>query len=111
MFQKILFSIILLFAIMLPGCTDQVTARNFGGKMTITLPARTKLVNATWKDSDLWILTRQAGSDEPLESYKFTESSSFGIMNGEITIQESATGDKMVVTSPRIEHQKRIRGR
>lgn len=71
------------------GCTAQSRAKNFGGKDTKDLPKNQKLVNVTWKETDMWILTRPMRSDEVPETYTFKCNSSFGILEGEITIKES----------------------
>ena len=80
---------LLLVACCFVGCTEQMQIRSFGGDGTVNLPAGKKLVNATWKESNLWVLTRQMRADEVPESYLFQESSSFGIMEGSITFNES----------------------
>jgi hypothetical protein len=49
-----------------------------------------KLVNITWKEDDVWYLTRPMHSEEVPEEYTFKESSSFGIMEGTMTIKEHA---------------------
>ena len=41
------------------GCTENIRAKKFGGVMTIETKPGQKVVNATFKDSDLWILTDQ----------------------------------------------------
>ena len=78
-------SIVLLFA----GCTQNERAKLFGGSATETLPANTKLVNVTWKEANLWILTRPMRTNEVAEKYEFAERSNFGLMEGKITIVES----------------------
>ena len=47
------------------------------------------VVNVTWKDTDMWILTRPMRAGDIPEVYKFKEKSTFGVMEGEITIVES----------------------
>lgn len=74
------------------SCTENQRARTFGGTMVIDLPAGEKVVNATWKESDLWILTRKFRADEQSETYYFREKSSFGILEGTITIIEHGHG-------------------
>lgn len=44
---------------------------------------------ATWKDSDLWYLTKPMNSTDSAVSYTFKEKSSFGIMQGTYIIIES----------------------
>ena len=70
------------------SCTENKMARKFGGSTTIELPAGEKLIEATWKDDNLWYLT------EPMEpGYKpktkiFREDSSWGVLKGEVKFVE-----------------------
>jgi hypothetical protein len=73
------------------SCTENSRARNWGGNITIKLDSDTKLVNATWRDNDLWVLTRQMRLDETPETYKFSEKSHFGVLQGEILFVETKT--------------------
>lgn len=75
-------------ALLACGCTEQIRAKQFGGSTSITLPASQKVVCATWKDSNLWVLTRSARSDEKPETLVLRESSSWGLMEGKVTIVE-----------------------
>lgn len=70
------------------GCTSQIRARRYGGSSTVVLPAGEKLVTVTWKDAYLWCLTRKAKAGEPAERFELRESSSFGVLEGVVTIQE-----------------------
>lgn len=83
--RLILISILLLS---LAGCTEQERAKNFGGKTATTLPKGQKLVVVTWKDDDLWLLTRPMKSEDSIETYTFQEQSSFGVWQGTVTITE-----------------------
>ncbi|OMD76867.1 hypothetical protein [Paenibacillus odorifer] len=79
----------LLLVIMLPllsGCNG--IAKNFGGTTTIDLPQNKKLVNITWKDSDLWYLTRDIKPEEKAETYTFKEESNYGVKSGTVIINE-----------------------
>lgn len=68
---------------------DQYTARNFGGETTIKLEPGEKLIEATWKDNDLWYLVEPMDSDYVPKIKIFKESSTMGIMEGEVTFIES----------------------
>jgi len=83
--KKLIVISVIVMAI-LSGCTDNMRARNFGGKQTIELEKNQRLVNVTWKGDDLWILTKQ-GMTKP-SVYEFKEDSSFGAFEGTITIKE-----------------------
>lgn len=53
------------------GCTENQKAKSFGGNAEIELPAGEKLVNATWKDDDLWYLTRPMIATDSAVTYTF----------------------------------------
>ena len=79
--------IIPLIAILaLLGCN--ALSRKYGGDMTQKVDCGRKVVNVTWKDSDLWVLTRQMRSDETPETYVFTENSNLGLVEGAVTVIE-----------------------
>jgi hypothetical protein len=83
----------LLFAIgviaMLGSCTENSRVRNFGGDGIIKLPKGQKLVNMTWKNDDIWYLTRPMNSTDVAETYKFHEESSWGMVEGTYKIIET----------------------
>lgn len=81
--------VILFFVIINVGCTDNMRAKNFGGSMKENLPVNMKLLNATWKQGDLWLLIKPMAPTDTPETYTFIESSAFGIMNGSVVIIES----------------------
>jgi hypothetical protein len=78
-----------LLAITLASCTENARVKNFGGEGTITLPKGQKLVNVTWKDTQIWYLTRQMDSTDVAETYTFHEESSFGVLQGTYNIIET----------------------
>lgn len=63
-------------------------ARQFGGNAKISLEQGTQLVNTTWKDNDLWLLTTVRPDTVKPKTYIFTEESNFGILEGSYTIRE-----------------------
>ncbi len=67
------------------SCTENDRAKHWGGTMSITVPAGEEFVNATWKDSDLWIITRDKANPN---KFYMHESSSFGIMEGTVNITQ-----------------------
>lgn len=75
--------------VMLGSCTENSRVKSFGGEGTINLPKGRKLVNVTWKETQLWYLTRPMKSTDVAETYQFHEESSWGIMEGTYTIIES----------------------
>ena len=70
------------------ACTSQERAKRFGGTSKVELASGKKLVMITWKNSDLWVLTRSMTANDVAETYEFKESSSFGVMEGTIIIVE-----------------------
>lgn len=70
------------------SCTEQESARNWGGTMTKRLEKGQKLVMVTWKGDDLWVLTRPMRPGEVAEKYEFQEESSYGLLQGKVIIQE-----------------------
>jgi hypothetical protein len=81
--------LIWLFSCSLSACTDNQNAKNYGGTAEITLPAGEKLITATWKDTDLWYLTRPMLATDSAITYTFKEKSSFGMMEGTYIIHEA----------------------
>lgn len=77
------------FVLCFAGCTDNMRAKEFGGTMTRNLPAGQKLVTATWKDSDLWLLYRPMRGEEQPEISTLHEESSIGVFSGTVIIRES----------------------
>jgi hypothetical protein len=69
--------------ITLASCTDNQRARNFGGTETVELPENRILINCTWKQDDLWLLTK----DTITGKMYFNEKSSWGMMEGEINFK------------------------
>lgn len=79
--------VILLFC--LYRCANpQTSARSYGGDMTIYLDAGEKLEEITWKDDDLWYLTRPMREDEVAETHVFQADTVFGVFEGTVTIVE-----------------------
>ena len=81
---------IALLAIMgfgLTGCKS--VAKSMGGTISIDVPEGQKLIEATWKDSDVWYLTRPMREDEKPETFTLQEDSNFGIMEGKVIFKES----------------------
>jgi hypothetical protein len=63
----------------------QWTTRHWGGSETVNLPPGFTLVNATWKDSNLWILIRE----EKTGKMVFQERSVMGVLQGSVTFTET----------------------
>ena len=79
---------ILILSSLLCGCTEQSITKEFGGSMELELPANQKLEEITWKDDDIWYLTRPMREDEEAEIHTFQESTSWGMLEGTVTVIE-----------------------
>lgn len=84
--KKFLLGAFLVLSMGLTGC--QTAAKNFGGSMTINLEPNQKLEEITWKDDDLWYLTKPMTSDDTAETHTFQQSKDFGVFEGTVTIIE-----------------------
>lgn len=80
-------SIIGIMSLLLSGC--QTAAKHMGGDMTLELEPNQKLEEITWKDDDLWYLTRPMREDEEPEIHTFQQSKDFGVFEGTVTVVES----------------------
>jgi len=74
---------------MLGSCTENNRVKNWGGDGTLTLPKGQKLVNVTWKETEIWYLTRPMTPQDSCQIYTFHESSSWGMVEGTYTIIET----------------------
>jgi hypothetical protein len=75
---------------------DNFIAKKFGGSMTVQLPIGQKLVTASWKDTDLWYLTRPMREGEWAETSVLQESSTHGILNGKVMFVEQVAPEAPV---------------
>ena len=75
--------------ILLIGCTRNARARYWGGTMTINLPAGQELMEATWKDNNLFYLTRPMSEDYVPVTKTFQESSHYGVIEGTVIFVET----------------------
>lgn len=81
--------IILTLALCFSSCTQQIRTRQLGGEMTIELPPGQELMEVTWKDNDLFYLTRPMAPDYVPVTKTFKESSSLGVMESTVYFKES----------------------
>jgi len=80
--------VIIIILVSLTSCTQQQRAKKWGSTATIDVPINKKVINVTWKDNDVWILTKPMSSKDIAEVYEFNESSSWGILEGKLVIKE-----------------------
>jgi len=79
--KKLLF--LLLIVVSVSSCTDNQRARSFGGTEEVSLKPSEQFVNATWKEDNLWLITKDTLTNE----YVMREKSSYGVWEGEIRIK------------------------
>lgn len=79
---------LLVLSLSLCGCTEQYMTKEFGGSMILELPVNQKLEEITWKDDNLWYLTRPMREDEEAETHVFQASSAWGVFEGTVTVIE-----------------------
>ena len=82
---------IIIFSLLLYSCTENERAKDWGGHSELVLEPNQKLVTATWKEANLWYLTRPMTISDSPEIYHFKEESSYGILIGSYTIKEVKT--------------------
>jgi hypothetical protein len=70
------------------SCTENSRVKNFGGEGDLHLPSGNKLVNVTWKENQIWYLTRPMTSTDEVVTYTFKEESSWGVVQGTFFIHE-----------------------
>lgn len=75
-------------AIILSSCTAQERAKNWGGEAVVDLPKGQKLISVTWKETQLWYLTRPAREGEKPETFLFQEDSNYGVLEGRVVFKE-----------------------
>ena len=79
------------------ACTDNQRTKAFGGSMSVQIPCDQQVFDVTWKGEDLWYATQPAPSDwKPVQKRftqkRFTEYSSYGMIQGEVVLHESRCG-------------------
>lgn len=84
--KNIILTGLLLFG--LNACTTNEMARIYGGTQTIDVPCNQKVINVTWKETDIWYLTRPMRSDEIAETFSFKEKSTYGVAEGNVVLKE-----------------------
>lgn len=87
--KKILFAIA--FGIVLLACcscTENTRTRTWGGSSVIELDPGQKLINATWKEANVWYLTEPMEPGYEPKTKVFQEDSRFGVMEGKVIFHE-----------------------
>lgn len=87
--KKSILLILTILGLSFISCTDNSRARHWGGTQTINLEKGEKLIEATWKETGLWYLTRPMRENEKAEIFTFQEDSQYGIMEGKVVFIET----------------------
>ncbi len=74
------------------GCTDNQRTKAFGGSMSVQIPCDQQVFDVTWKGEDLWYATQPAPSGWTPQAKRFTEYSSYGMIQGEVALTDSRCG-------------------
>ena len=86
--KKILIGLAIVLCIVCNSCSQQTLVRDFGGSMTVELPAGEELMEATWKEDALFYLTRPMSDDYVPTTKTFREKAPYGIMESTIIFIE-----------------------
>lgn len=79
----------LVLGLLMVSCTENERVKAWGGTGTINLPKGRKLVTVTWKETQIWYLTRPMDSTDVAQTYQFHEESSWGVIEGTYNIVET----------------------
>lgn len=79
----------IMIGVIATSCTENSRVKQWGGEGTINLPKGRKLVNVTWKETEIWYLTRPMDSNDVAQTYQFQEESSWGVIEGTYNIIET----------------------
>lgn len=74
------------------ACTDNQRSKAHGGAMRIDVPCDQQVFDVTWKGENLWYATQPARPDWRPEQKRSTEYSSYGVIEGEVILNESRCG-------------------
>jgi hypothetical protein len=81
--------LVIMVGVIATSCTENSRVKAWGGEGTINLPKGRKLVNVTWKETEVWYLTKAMDSNDVAETYQFQEESSWGLVEGTYNIVET----------------------
>lgn len=80
---------LLLLSLLLVSCTENERVKHFGGQGTLEVPENRRFVNITWKEDNIWIVTRERTAGEVEKKvFFFEEKSALGILEGSFKIVE-----------------------
>jgi len=79
--KKLIF--IAIATLSLASCTDNQRAKHWGGTEEIQLKPNEVVLNVTWKESEMWICTK----DTVTGVTYFREKSNWGVMEGTVILK------------------------
>ena len=72
------------------SCTENSRVKNFGGTGHLNIDPSKKFVNVTWKDTELWVITKdRTSADTTYDTYQLQEHSQYSILEGTYIIVEN----------------------
>jgi len=81
--------LIILMLVTFSNCSENTRAKKWGGTMDINPEKGCKVSEITWKDDQVWYLCEEMEPNYVPQLKKFKEASTYGIIEGEVDIQES----------------------
>lgn len=76
--------------LLLASCTENNRVKNFGGTGEVEIAPTQKFVNVTWKNEELWVVTKdRTSADTSYDTYRLQEKSSYGVLEGTYIITET----------------------
>lgn len=69
--------------------SSNYAARKLGGTLSIKLEPNQELINVTWKETELWYLTKPMDDDYKPTKKIFQEQSQHGLIEGKVIFIES----------------------
>lgn len=76
--------------LLLASCTENSRVKNFGGTGEVEIDPTQKFVNVTWKNEELWVITKdRTSADTSHNTYRLQEKSSYGVLEGTYIITET----------------------
>lgn len=94
--KKYLLLVALAISSVFSSCTDNQMARNYGGTEEVTLQDNHELLNVTWKQDDMWIITK----DTTTNICYAQEKSSWGLLEGTIVLNPPTKLQTTINSSP-----------
>lgn len=85
--------LICLVALCVVSCENYIT-RKFGGTMTIDVEPGYKVINATFKETEIWYFIEPMDDSYIPKQKKFVEKSKLGALEGTIIFNETRSNKK-----------------